>query len=260
MEQDNSAMDPRQWYVEQLDVINRISSSVCRRNGVQGADAEDFASEVRLKLLQDDYAVLRKYRGASSPTTFLTVVISNHFRDFRVKHWGKWRPSAEAKRRGPIAVLLEAAMYRDGLTFDQACAMLENDGRLKADRAELKKLLAELPPRAAPPRPDGNSNVEDVPASGSADGRVLERERYERMQAAKAALKRAIDRLAPEDGLIVRLHFYEGFTIADVARAVGIQQKPLYVRMKRLLEALAKDLDGQGIGREYRDWLNFEPP
>ena len=53
-------IDPRQWYVDQLDVINRIASSICRRNGVQGADAEDFVSDVRLKLLQDDYAVLRK--------------------------------------------------------------------------------------------------------------------------------------------------------------------------------------------------------
>ena len=106
-------MDPRQWYVEQLDVINRIASSVCRRNGVQGADAEDFVSDVRLKLLQDDYAVLRKYRGASSQTTFLTVVISNLFRDHRIKHWGKWRPSAEAKRHGEVAVRLEAAMVAE---------------------------------------------------------------------------------------------------------------------------------------------------
>ena len=258
MEQDTRVMDPRQWYVDQLDVINRISSSVCRRNGVHGADAEDFASEVRLKLLQDDYAVLRKYRGASSPTTFLTVVISNQFRDYRVKHWGKWRPSAEAKRRGTVAVLLEAAMYRDGQTFDQACAALENDGRLTVDRAELKRLLADLPPRAAR-RVDDNANVDDVPASESADAEVLERERRERMLAAKAALGRAIDRLPPEDRLIVRLHFYEGFTIADVARAVGIPQKPLYVRMKRLLEALMKDLEAQGIGTEYRDWVYFEP-
>jgi RNA polymerase sigma factor (sigma-70 family) len=259
MEQDSSVMDPQRWYVEQLDVINRISGSVCRRNGAQGADAEDFASEVRLKLLQDDYAVLRKYRGASSPTTFLTVVISNQFRDFRVKHWGKWRPSAEAKRSGDVAVLLEAAMYRDGQTFDQACAVLANDGRLTVDRAELRKLLAKLPPRVSR-RVDDKASVDDVPASESADTGVLERERQERMQTAKAALARAVDRLPPEDKLIVRLHFFEAFTVADVARAVGIPQKPLYTRMKRLLEALAKDLAAQGIGPEYRDWVYFAPP
>src|SRR5215216_3011770 len=107
-------MDPRQLYIEHLGTIDRISESMCRRNGVRGADAEDFASDVKLKLLQDDYAVLRKYRGASSTTTFLTVVIANLFRDYRVKAWGRWRPSAEAKRRGETAVLLETAIYRDG--------------------------------------------------------------------------------------------------------------------------------------------------
>jgi RNA polymerase sigma factor for flagellar operon FliA len=252
-------MEPRQWYVEHLGVINRIASSICRRNGVQGADAEDFVADVRLKLLQDDYAVLRKYRGASSPTTFLTVVVSNLFRDFRVKRWGKWRPSAEAKRHGEAAVLLEAAMYRDGQTFDQACALIANDSRLTVNRVELRKLLAKLPPRAGR-RVEEIASLDEVPASESADARVLEREHQERVQAAKAALRHAIDRLPPEDKLIVRLHFFDAFTIADVARVVGIPQKPLYTRMKRLLEALSKDLEAQGIGPEYRDWLDFPPP
>ena len=101
--QAHSVIDPRQWYVEQLDVISRIASSVCRRNGVQGADAEDFVSDVRLKLLQDDYAVLRKYRGASSQTTFLTVVISNLFRDHRSSIGANGahrpRPSGTARSR-----------------------------------------------------------------------------------------------------------------------------------------------------------------
>ena len=163
MERNHSVMDPRQWYVEQLDVIDRIASSVCRRNGVQGADAEDFVADVRLKLLQDDYAVLRKYRGASNRTTFLTVVISNLFRDHRIKHWGKWRPSAEAKRQGEVAVRLEAAIYRDLLTFEQACAFLAQDSRLKVDRAELRKVLANLPHRA-PKRKDMRRTADIVTA------------------------------------------------------------------------------------------------
>ena len=250
-------IDPRQWYVEQLDVINRIASSVCRRNGVQGADAEDFVSDVRLKLLQDDYAVLRKYRGASSQTTFLTVVISNLFRDHRIKHWGKWRPSAEAKRHGEAAVRLEAAIYRDGQSFEQACGFLAQDSRLKVDRTELRRLLASLPYRS-PKRVENGASVDDVVSSDSADGRVLDHERESRLQAAKAALGRAVARLAAEDALIVRLHFFEGFSIADVAREVGIPQKPLYVRMKRLLESLHKDLGSQGIGPDDCDWLNVD--
>ena len=214
---------------------------------------------MRHKLLQDDYAVLRKYRGASSRTTFLTVVISNLFRDHRIKHWGKWRPSAEAKRQGEVAVRLEAAIYRDQLSFEQACGFLAQDSRLKADREQLRKLLASLPYRA-PKRVENGADVDDVASPDSADGRVLDHEREGRLQAAKAALGQAVDRLAPEDQVIIRLHFYEGFSIADVARAVGIPQKPLYARMKRLLEALHKDLASQGIGADDCDWLTVEVP
>jgi RNA polymerase sigma factor (sigma-70 family) len=252
-------IDPRQWYVDQLDVINRIASSICRRNGVQGADAEDFVSDVRLKLLQDDYAVLRKYRGASSQTTFLTVVISNLFRDHRIKHWGKWRPSAEAKRQGEVAVRLEAAMYRDDLSFEQACQFLAQDTRLKVDRAELRRLLASLPHRA-PKRLENGAAIDDVPSSDSADAGVLDGEREGRLQAAKAAVGRAVARLAHEDALIVRLRFFEGLSIADIARHVRIPQKPLYVRMNRLLETLQRDLVSQGIGPDDCDWLNAAGP
>ena len=150
-------------------------------------------------------------------------------------------------------------MYRDDLSFEQACQFLAQDTRLKVDRAELKRLLATLPYRA-PKRVENGAAVDDVMSSDSADARVLEHERADRLDAAKAALGRAVARLASEDALIVRLHFFEGFSIADVARHVGIAQKPLYVRMKRLLETLHKDLAAQGIGPDDCDWLNVAGP
>ena len=254
-------MDARQLYVDHLDVIDRIAGSLCRRNGVRGADAEDFAADVRLRLLQDDYAVLRKYRGASSPPTFLTVVISNLFRDYRIRRYGRWRPSTEAKRRGQTALMLEAAIYRDGRSFEQACDVLLQDGRLTVDRAALRKLMLELPRRSQlRPEVDDGAEVERVPAGDSADGDVLDRERDERMEAAKAAVRRAVERLDSEDRLIVKLHFFEAMSVADIARAVGVPQKPLYARLKRLLKTLSEDLARQGIGPEYREWLDSEPP
>jgi RNA polymerase sigma factor (sigma-70 family) len=192
-------------------------------------------------------------------TTFLTVVITHLFSDHRIKLWGKWRPSAEAKRRGQTAVLLEAAVYRDGQSFEQACSFLVQDGRLKVDRAELRKVMAELP-RRVPRRVDDGASVDDVPSSNSADGRVLDHERDERIKAAKAALDRAVGRLDPEDRLIIRLHFFEGLSIADVARALSIPQKPLYTRLERLQETLANDLASQGIGPECIEWLDSGPP
>jgi len=70
-------MDAAELYRQHLAHIGQIAQSVCRRNGVNDHDAEDFASDVRLKLCDDDYGVIRKFQGKSSFTTYLTVVIMN---------------------------------------------------------------------------------------------------------------------------------------------------------------------------------------
>jgi RNA polymerase sigma factor for flagellar operon FliA len=248
-------MDAEALYVEHLPLINRIAESLCRRNGIRGADAEDFAAEVRLKLLQDDYAVFRKFRGASSLPTFLMVVISNHFRDYRIRLWGKWRPSAEAKRQGDVAVLLEAAVYRDGLSFEKACAVLEQSGHAGVDRVELRKILRRLPYRA-PRRVEGEATLADLTAPDEADGRVMAEERRTERRAAEAALQRALARLDPEDQLLIRMRFFEGMSVANMAKGMGVPQKPLYVRIQRLLDGLSATLRRDGIGPEYLESLD----
>jgi RNA polymerase sigma factor (sigma-70 family) len=250
-------MDPRKVYVDNLDAMNAIAESLCRRNGVHGADAEDFASDVRLKLLQNDHVVLRKYRGDSSPTTFLNVVISNLFRDRRIRLWGKWRPSAEARRIGPTAVLLETAVYRDGQSFDQACDTLSRNG-VSVDPSELRRIRDALPLRT-PRRVEHSDIVEDLPALDTADDAVLDRERHERLAAVSAALHRALARLEPEDRLIIKMRYLEGFSIADVARGLGLEQKPLYPRIKRVLGRLSAELRAEGIAADCLDWLDPEP-
>ena len=118
-------MDAEEFYRQHLTVIGQVALSVCRRNGVDDHDAEDFASDIRLKLCDDDYAVIRKFQGKSSFTTYLTVVINKAFLDYRRRIWGKWTPSSQAKRLGTVAILLEQLVYRDNCTFDAACRILQ---------------------------------------------------------------------------------------------------------------------------------------
>ncbi len=182
--------------------------------------------------------------------TFLTVVIGNLFRDYRIKRWGKWRPSAEAKRRGEAAVLLETAVYRDGRSFDDACRLLQGNGRVAADPAELRRIMAELPRRIRV-RQDDDAGLDSVATTEETDDLVLENERRDRLVAAESALRRALTRLDPEDRLIITMHFFEGISIADIARALGLPAKPLYPRIKRLLDALSTQLVKDGIGPDY---------
>ena len=247
-------VDPSSLYLQHLDAINRIAKSLCRRNGLVGDDAEDFASEVRLRLLEDDYAVIRKHRGDSSIITFLTVVISNLFRDHRIKMWGKWRPSAEARRLGEAAVLLETAMNRDGLSFDEACNWLEQNARVQTDRKTLREIAKKLP-RRTPRRIEGEEALEEVAASAHSNGHLLDSEREAQLAAVQGAMARSIASLDNEDQLIIRLRFYEGFSIADVARGLGLPQKPLYSRITRLLQTLSAALAKEGLSAESLDFF-----
>src|SRR5215208_5464467 len=51
--------------------------------------------------------VRRRFERRSSLPTYVTVVIQRLFLDYRNRLWGKWRPSSDAKRLGPTAMLLE---------------------------------------------------------------------------------------------------------------------------------------------------------
>ena len=88
-----------------LPLVDRVIAFVARRHHLATAEAEEFAAHVKLKLVENDYAVLRKFQGRSSMQSFLTTVISRLSLDLRNDEWGKWRPSAEARRSGPVAVL-----------------------------------------------------------------------------------------------------------------------------------------------------------
>src|SRR5215213_773629 len=141
--------DPEALLRDNLPTVDRIVASLCRRHGLSGDDADDFRSWVYLQLVEDDYAILRKFRGESSLATYLTVVIAMLFREYRVREWGRWRPSAIARRLGPLAVRLEMLVFRDGCTLSQAGEVLRSEGEKVSDR-ELADILAQLPPRRLP--------------------------------------------------------------------------------------------------------------
>ena len=101
-----------------LGQIDRLVTHLSRKQALLGADSDDFASWVRLRLLEDDYRILRGFRGNSKLSTYLTTVVMNLARDYRIQKWGRWRPSAAAKRLGTVGIQLDTLLHRDGYTED----------------------------------------------------------------------------------------------------------------------------------------------
>ena len=143
-------MDPEELFLSNLDAIERAIAYVCHRNHLNPQDAEEFNSEVKTKLIEGNYAVLRKFEGRSAFSTYMTTVIQRLYFQWRVQMWGKWRPSAEAKRLGEKAITLERLLTRDGFTYGEALETLTTGTRAYT-REEVEAIYLRLPERQ--PRP-----------------------------------------------------------------------------------------------------------
>lgn len=211
-----------------------------------------------MALIEDDYAVVRRFNGNSEIKTYLGAVITRHVINFMRAERGRWRPSAAALRLGPPAPKLEQLVRHEGYTIEQAGEKLRTAGHTKHSDTELARILAELTERA-PLRPLVREPATGLPASpgtSHADERVLRTEGEARRAALMAVLESAMKELLPIDQLVVKLHFGEGHTVADVARALELEQKPLYRRVDRLRAHLRKHMEGAGLkGNDVREYL-----
>jgi RNA polymerase sigma factor for flagellar operon FliA len=236
--------------VSELGTIERITQFVAARNHLRPDDASDFASHVKLKLVENGYAILRKFEGKSSLRTFLTVVIQRLYLDYSDAKWGKWRPSADAKRAGDIGVLLEQLLWRDGYSFDEACEIIATNHHITIARAELQRIAALLPPRPRR-RFETDASLQQLP-DAAADAEVLtkRRDRLALAQRVSAVLKRLLAALEPQDRLILVLRFVDGHSVADIASMLSIDQKRLYRRLDRVLHDLHEAFRAEGIAAE----------
>lgn len=236
--------------VGHLDVLGQITGIVCRRNALRGAEAEDFAAWVRLRLVENEYAILARFRGECALPTYLTTVVATLHRDYRVQRDGRWRPSAVALHAGPLAVRLERLVYRNRLPFEHAVAVLQAEEVPPPTRRDLTTLFRALRART-PLRPIAADAelLENASGTLDADACVAGEEDATRRRSVEDALARTVDGLPAEDRVILRMRFWEGASVADVARALGLPQKPLYRRLERLLAALRDALGEAGVDR-----------
>jgi RNA polymerase sigma factor (sigma-70 family) len=256
-------LNPETVFLEHLGTIDRAAARAARRYGLWGDDAEDFAAWAKMKLMEDDYAVFRKFRGESDLKTFITMVVVRHASGYSRERLGRWRPSAEAERRGPPAPALEMLVRRDGYTVAQAGEKLRTAGATTLSDIELARLLAALPERA-PLRPvqvPADPVLEAAQGSSRADAEVVASESEAWRSGLAAALGRALQRLTQEERMIVQLYYADGYTAADVARALTLEQKPLYRRIPKLRDTLREYLEEEGVSAEQvRSLLTREDP
>jgi RNA polymerase sigma factor (sigma-70 family) len=240
-------LTPEELLTSQYELIERVIAFTARRYHLNDTDAQEFHSHVLLKLVEDDYQVFKKWRRQSNLRTYLTSVIQHQCLDFRTAQWGKWRPSAEARRLGPLAIDLERLITRDGFTFDQACEILRTNHRVEATEAELEEIFTRLPMRT-PRKWVDDSELATIPSNGvSAESAMVQAEAGEVRTRLLTALKRVLATLEPQERLMLEWRFWHDMTVANISRALQFEQPKLYPKLRQLFAELRAQLEAEGF-------------
>jgi len=247
-------MDVKELFLRHLGTIEMIVAYIGRANHLDSLETEEFGAQVKLELIEGNYAIIRKFEGRSSFGTYLTTVIQRMFYQHRVRLWGKWRPSAAARRIGDKAITLERLTSRDGLTFHEAVELMTTGCRAQATVAELEGIYARLPPRQ--PRPvlvSGDLVPETATSDSDTEGRALEQERANITRAIAGVLDRCIAGCDAEDQVILRMRFWNARRVPEIARALQLDQRKVYKRIERLLVRMRTALQAGGVSRSDID-------
>jgi len=244
------SVDDDDLYLSSLPVIDDVTGQVCRRHHLSATEADDFRSDVRAHFYDRHCEALRRFEGRSSLATYLTVAIQRLFLDYRNRTWGRWRPSAEAKRLGPTAMLLERLIVRDGWSATEAAELLRVNHGIAFD-PQLQALSDRLTKRPSVRQfvPEVELLDLESPAPGS-DAIVVRRDQDILAHRVRLALTHARQTLETEEQLIVKLHFEDAVSVASISRALHLDQKRLYRTIERVLARLGECLDAEGISRE----------
>jgi RNA polymerase sigma factor (sigma-70 family) len=227
--------------VGDFDLLCDVIRAVARSSGLAAPDAEDFVQTAHLKLLERNYAPVTRFAGRSSLRTYLLVVVRRLLLDWRNANYGKWRPTAAARRLGPDAVVLDRLISRDGYPGAEAIAILENR-RDTSCPATLHALATKLARRKRPQF----IAVDDEPLLGTVEFEdpVEAAQASAELRMVVARLRRAFGLLAPVDRQLLRLRFKENMPIVAIASELGIPVNVLYRRLQGLLRTLRQDTAG----------------
>jgi RNA polymerase sigma factor for flagellar operon FliA len=240
-------MLPEEIFHENLSLIDRVVDRVCRRARIFDADAEDFTSLVKLRLIDNDYAVIRRWESRASLATFLAIVIQR----LLIDEWrgrGRWYPSADARRLGAAGVALEALLLRDRRTLAEAVpAVMAIDRTMTA--ADVERLAASLPERTPRARtvPIDDDAAEVLVSPMNADDRALAADAERVSSQTGRVVRDAFAAMPLEDRMLIRFRFLKSMSIADIARIMDVPQRPLYRRLEALLAQLRALLAGAGL-------------
>ncbi len=239
-------MDYQRLLIDHLDLIGQIVRTTGRRRHLSAPEREDFASFVHLRLIEDDYAILRKFQNRSTLWTYLAMVIERLSLDFCAEKWGRWRPSAMAERLGPVAVNLERLVTRDNHTLEEASEILRTNHDVDQSDVELRRIWEQLPTRTRTTSV-GEEAAATISSDDSSEARIEDSDRRTRIERLQRALQTAFEDIPAQDRVLIALRFDQDLSMVEIAKLTGSSVPTLHRRLDKSVKQLRAALTQGGV-------------
>jgi RNA polymerase sigma factor for flagellar operon FliA len=239
-------VDYQRLLLDHLDLIEQIVRMTGRRRHLSATEREDLASFVKLRFLEDDYAILRKFQHRSSMRTYLASVIERLSLDFCSDRWGRWRPSAKAERLGPVAVVFERLVARDGHAVHEAMELLRTRHEVRMTDAELRDLWAQLPARIRPVEV-GEEAAAGIPGEETSEAAIEDEHRQRTVDRLQRVLHKAFGEIPVQDRVAFALRFDQGLSMAEIGELLNCSYPTLHRKFDKGLKHLRLALTESGF-------------
>jgi RNA polymerase sigma factor (sigma-70 family) len=234
--------------LDHLSVVDQIVRTTGRRRHLAGQELEDFSGFVRVRLIENDYAILRKFQNRSSLWTYLSAVIERLSLDYCAEKWGRWRPSAMADRLGPAAVVLERLVSRDGHTLEESLEIIRSSHSFGLTQAELLKMWEQLPLRIRT-TDVGEEAAATIPSPRTSEENVDAAELHEKIERISQALKASLDQLSTQERVLLAFRFDQDLTMVQIAKLTNSSVPTLHRRLEKAIKLLRTSLMQSGLER-----------
>jgi RNA polymerase sigma factor for flagellar operon FliA len=238
-------VDYQRLLIDHLDLINRIARTTGRRRHLSATEQEEFESRVRYRLVENEYAILRKFQGRSSLWTYLAAVIDRMSFDYCDEIWGRWRPTRTAERLGDTAVALER-LVSHGHPLDEAMEILRSGNGGAPSHAELHRIWEQLPARQSKDQVEEQA-ADELAAPDTSDANVVHQQRQRDLGKLQGALSAAFGTIAEQDRVLIALRFDQDLSITEIARIMGSSVPTLHRRLAAAVSHLRVALAGAGF-------------
>jgi RNA polymerase sigma factor (sigma-70 family) len=239
-------VDYQRLLIDNLNLIDLLVLTAGRQRHFSSVEQEDFGGYVRLRLIEDDYSIFRKFRGRSALKTYLSTVILNLSYDFCIDQWGRWRPSKAAEALGPVATLLERLVHRDGHTLEEAMEIVRTNHAVALGYGELRALWAQLPVRSTALEAS-EADADSVPAPESLEDWLAVATRKEDIKRLDDVLMAVFAKLPAKDRVMLALRFDHDLSAPEIARVMDSSTATVHRRLERSLRDLRAALSRSGL-------------